>query len=202
MVRQALQLLGERRDFNGYMEIGSTGRYVAGLRANLKLHGPLILLNDIAPTNSPIDIVERGGLRKVGKFVPLADYAPIDSQAVPDASLDFVSCYIGLHHIHPSRLEGFIQSIRRVLRPGGVFILRDHDVRTPEMFKFVSLVHTVFNAGLGVPWETNQQELRHFAPVSDWVQRLRAVGLVDSGKRLLQANDPSDNVLMSFVREG
>jgi FAD/FMN-containing dehydrogenase/SAM-dependent methyltransferase len=202
MVRQALELLGERREFNGYMEIGSTGRYVAGLRANLKLRGPVILVNDIAPSNSPIDVVERGGLRKVGQFVPMADYAPIDAQAVPDESLDFVSCYIGLHHIHPSRLEGFIKSIRRVLRPGGVFILRDHDVKTPEMFTFVSLVHTVFNAGLGVPWETNQQELRYFAPVSDWVQRLRSVGLMDSGKRLLQANDPSDNVLMSFVREG
>jgi len=68
------------------------------------------------------------------------------------------------------------------------------------MDTFVSLAHTVFNAGLGVPWETNRQELRHFAPVATWTQRLEAVGFRDSGKRLLQAHDPSDNVLLAYTR--
>ena len=55
-------------------------------------------------------------------------------------------------------------SIARMLRPGGIFILRDHDVTTPQMHAFVSLAHAVFNAGLGVSWEINAKELRHFAP--------------------------------------
>ena len=88
-----------------------------------------------------------------------------------------------------------------MLRPGGVFILRDHDVTTPQMDAFVSLAHAVFNAGLGVPWETNAKELRHFASVADWVGRLDSVGLRDNGKRLLQAHDPTDNVLMAFVKQ-
>jgi len=87
-----------------------------------------------------------------------------------------------------------------MLRPGGMFILRDHDVKSREMFAFVSLAHAVFNAGLGTPWETNQKELRHFASVEDWVRRVGAAGFTDTGKRLLQAHDPSDNVLMSFIR--
>jgi hypothetical protein len=68
------------------------------------------------------------------------------------------------------------------------------------MDTFVSLAHTVFNAGLGVPWETNKKELRHFAPVATWTQRLEATGFRDSGKRLLQAHDPSDNVLLAYTR--
>ena len=88
-----------------------------------------------------------------------------------------------------------------MLRPGGMLILRDHDVTTPEMFAFVSLAHTVFNAGLGVPWETNRQELRYFVSVAEWVRRLQAAGFADTGQRLLQAHDPSDNVLMAFVKE-
>ena len=88
-----------------------------------------------------------------------------------------------------------------MLRPGGVFVLRDHDVTTPQMDAFVSLAHSVFNAGLGVPWEANRAELRHFAPVAEWVKRLAAVGLHDSGKRLLQAHDPTDNVLMAFTKQ-
>lgn len=69
------------------------------------------------------------------------------------------------------------------------------------MFRFVGLIHTIFNAGTGASWEQNRDELRYFVSIEEWVRRLRAVGLVDQGARLLQPNDPSDNVLMSFVRE-
>ena len=201
MARQTLELLGERRDLNGYVEIGSTGRYASELKKHLRFTGSLVMVNDLAPTNSPVDIVERGQLGKLGGYVPLNDYAPLPAGALPDASVDFISCYIGLHHIERPALEPFVASIRRVLRPGGVFILRDHDVTTPEMDRFVSLAHTVFNAGLGVPWETNKKELRHFAPVAEWVKRLERAGFRDSGKRMLQAHDPSDNVLMAFTRQ-
>jgi FAD/FMN-containing dehydrogenase len=201
MARQTLALLGDRRDIDGYVEIGSTGRYVSVLRKHVRLRGDLALVNDVAPSNSPVDIVERGRLAKLGRWVPLADYAPIGADAVADASVELVTCYIGLHHIEPPKLGPFIASIRRMLKPGGMLIVRDHDVTTPEMFTFVSLAHTVFNAGLGLPWETNRQELRHFVSVAEWVQRLKAAGFADTGQRLLQANDPSDNVLMAFVKE-
>ena len=200
MLRQTLELLGERRDIDGYVEIGSTGRYAGVLRKHLRLSGPLVLVNDVPPSNSPVDIVERGQLAKLGTYVPLDDYAPISAASVPDASVDFVSCYIGLHHIEPRKLEAFVASIRRMLRPGGLFVLRDHDVTTPEMDAFVSLAHTVFNAGLGAPWEVNRQELRFFTSVAEWSRRLQGAGLRDSGKRLLQAHDPTDNMLMAFVK--
>ena len=38
-------------------------------------------------------------------------------------------------------------------------------------------------------------------PVEEWVKRLDKVGLRDTGKRLLQPHDPTDNVLMSFVKQ-
>jgi FAD/FMN-containing dehydrogenase len=200
MLRQTLELLGERRAFDGYVEIGSTGRYASVLRKQLKLTGQLVMINEFAPTNSPVDIVERGQLGKLGRFVPLNDYAPISDADIADASVDLVSCYIGLHHIEPSRFDAFMRSVSRILRPGGVFILRDHDVTSSEMFTFVALVHTVFNAGLNEPWERNAAELRHFAPIADWVSRLAAHGFQDSGKRMLQAHDPTDNVLMAFTK--
>jgi FAD/FMN-containing dehydrogenase len=200
MVRQTLLLLGDKREFDGYAEIGTTGRYMGQLRKAVRLRGPLLLINDVAPSNSPPDIVERGQIGALGTYVPLNNYAPIDAKLVPDASLDLVSCYIGLHHIAPGALGPFMQSIHRVLRSGGLFILRDHDVTTAAMNAFVSLAHAVFNAGLGVPWETNQQELRYFVSVAEWVRRLEACGLRDTGGHLLQAHDPSDNTLMAFVK--
>jgi SAM-dependent methyltransferase len=197
MARQTLDLLSSKRVINGYVEIGSTGRYVSELRKHVEVAAPLVLVNDVAPTNSPVDIMERGGLRKIGSYTPLSTYEPL---ALREASFDLVSCYIGLHHIPLDRLGPFIASITKALKPGGQFILRDHDVVSSEMNTFVSLIHSVFNAGLGVPWETNHVELRFFRPVAEWETLLKAHGLQSSGKRLLQSHDPSDNMLMVFTK--
>lgn len=199
MADQTQRLLGSVKQIQGYVEIGSTGRYISELRKRLNVTGPITLVNDIAPTNSPADIAERGGLAKIGSFVALSDYDPLAS-SIADNSAELVSCYIGLHHCALDKLDAFIASICRVLKPGGTFILRDHDVTSPAMHTFVSLVHTVFNAGLNGAWETNQRELRYFRPVDEWVRYLGERGLRDSGKRELQANDPSDNVLLAFTR--
>jgi hypothetical protein len=200
MAGQTLTLLGDRRRANGYLEIGTTGRYVGALRKQVSLSGPLVLLNDVAPSNSPVDVVERGRLGQVGTFVPLDDYAPLPPGRLPDASIELATCFIGLHHCAPEKLDAFVASIHRVLRPGGTLVLRDHDVTTPEMDAFVSLAHAVFNAGLQVPWEVNCQERRHFAPIATWVERLRAHGFRDQGQRLLQPHDPSANTLLAFVK--
>lgn len=202
MARQTLELLGDRRDIDGYLEIGTTGRYVRALRRQLRLKGDLVLVNDMPGGFSPVDIVERGSLLRAGRFVPLADYAPIPEDAVASDSLDLVTCYIGLHHAAPEVLGGFLRSIQRMLRPGGIFVLRDHHVTTPAAYAFVSLAHTVFNAGLGVPWHVNHEEPRYFASLNHWIVQLDEAGLRDTGKRLLQANDPTANVLMAFVKAG
>jgi hypothetical protein len=199
MGRQTRQLLAGRTRIDGYVEIGSTGRYVGEFDRQFAMHGPLVLVNEVAPGYSPVDLVERGRLRPRGDWVPLNDYLPLPD-TLPAGGFDVVSCYIGLHHAPLDRLEPFVASASRLLRPGGSFILRDHDVTSPPMDAFVSLAHAVFNAGLGVPWETNRAELRFFRPVADWVELLARHGLADSGARLLQANDPSDNVLMAFTK--
>jgi SAM-dependent methyltransferase len=201
MADQTQRLLGGKKQIDGYVEIGSTGRYISELKKRIKVNGSITLVNDVAPTNSPVDIAERGGLFKIGGFVPMNDYDPLPA-SLPDASVDLVTCYIGLHHCPLDKLDAFVSSIVRVLKPGGLFILRDHDVTTPEMHTFVSLVHAVFNAGLNVQWETNQRELRHFRPIAQWVAYLGERGLGDTGKRELQAHDPSDNVLLAFTKAG
>jgi SAM-dependent methyltransferase len=200
MARQTLELLDGRKEVAGYIEIGSTGRYISELRKRLKVREPIFLVNDLAPGWSPVDIVERGGLRKIGGFVPLEDYQPLAAK-LPDAGFELVTCYVGLHHCPLDKLDAFVDSIVRVLSPGGLFILRDHNVPSEEMNAFVSLAHTVFNAGLGVPWDVNRAELRYFRPIEDWVSYLGSRGLHHTGRQLLQANDPSDNLLLAFRKE-
>lgn len=198
MGRQAATLIGAQA-LRDYVEIGTTGRYVRAMRKHLRLTGSVTLVHDVPPGMGPVDIVERGQLRKPQGFVRLNDYAPID---LPAQSADLVSCFVGLHHMAPSRLMPFLESIARITRPGGYFIVRDHDVTTPAMDAFVSLAHTVFNAGLGESWETNRKELRHFASIEDWIARIQTAGFRHTGARLAQAGDPSDNLLLAFVRDG
>ena len=168
MSNQVLQLLGNKTDINGYLEIGSTGRYISELRKHINLSGATLLTNDIEPNYSLGDIFERGQISKLGHFFSLNNYNPISKAEIPDESLDLVTCHIGLHHCTPEILDDYLKSISRILRKDGFFILRDHDVKTPEMATFVSLVHTVFNLGLGISWETDKSEFKAFRSIDEF----------------------------------
>jgi SAM-dependent methyltransferase len=200
MTSETLELLGDVKSINGYLEIGSTGRYISDLRKHIKVDGEIYLINDNAPDNSPGEIFERGQLSKIGRFYDLNDYQPIPPAQIPDESIDLVTLYIGFHHCPEQLFPGFLKSIRRVLRPKGSLILRDHNVQSAEMGTFVSLVHTVFNLGLKVPWEKNEKEHKSFHSIDEWCALVVREGFTDTGKRLYQPNDPSDNALVRLVR--
>ncbi len=200
IVREMRELLGDVKQINGYAEIGSTGRYISQLKKEVKITGPVYLINDLAPTNSPADIMERGQIGKLGTFVDINGYEPISSDVIADNSLDLLTCNIGLHHCPVSKLPGFVKSIHRIIRPGGAFIIRDHNVTTPQMADFVSLVHTVFNAGLKESWQFETKDFKNFKPVEEWSAMITKAGFKDAGKRILQDNDPSDNTLMLFTK--
>lgn len=198
MSNQVLQLLGNKTQINGYLEIGSTGRYISELRKHIELSGNTYITNDIAPDNSIADMMERGQISKIGTFFPLNNYQPITD--IADESLDLINCHIGLHHCPHELLDEYIKSIHRILRKGGMFIMRDHDVKTPEMATFVGLVHTVFNLGLKVSYETDNAEFVSFKPIDEWSKIITAHGFMDSGARVLQDKDPTDNTLVAFTK--
>ena len=201
MQRQTIEILNNTSSLKGYLELGSTGRYVRKLGESPGFTGKVYLSNEYPPDYSIPEIMERGSLHKIGHFFPLNDYEPIPRSEIADSSLDLVTCYIGLHHCPRAKLAAYIASIHRVLRISGCFVLRDHDAGSDEMRVFCSLVHTVFNAGLGVSWEQDRRELRLFEGVEFWVDQVSKAGFVDSQQRLLQANDPSLNTLMCFIKQ-
>lgn len=199
MARQVLQFLGTGKRISGYLEIGSTGRYISELRKHISLSGGIFLSNDIVPDNSIADIMERGQLGKIGRFLPLT-YQPIDELEIASESIDLVTCHIGLHHCPHDLLDGYVASIHGILRKGGLFLMRDHDARTPEMGTFVSLVHTVFNLGLKVDWETNAAEFKSFRSIDEWSRIVSQQGFTENGTRILQHKDPSLNTLVAFAK--
>jgi SAM-dependent methyltransferase len=201
MSNQVLKLLGSKTKIDGYLEIGSTGRYISELRRHINLSGAVHITNDIEPNNSIADIFERGQIKKLGQFFNLNNYQPISEAEIHTDSLDLVTCHIGLHHCPHDLLDGYIKSIKRVLRKGGLFIMRDHDVKTEEMATFVSLVHTVFNLGLNVSWETDNSEFKSFKSIDEWVKIISSYDFKDLGQRILQDKDPSTNTLIGFIKQ-
>lgn len=199
MAKQTAMLLSadDRKHYDGYLEIGTTGRYIKPIGALLPLAGPTFLVNDIAPGTGPIDVIERGALGQIAEFKPLGNYDRID---LPEQSLDLVTNFIGFHHAPLDRVEDFIDSVRTVLRPGGRLVVRDHDVDGSQMDTFVALAHDVFNAGVFLSWADNAKEIRHFRSKEEWTAILAAAGFERDDKMLAQAHDPTDNVLMAFRR--
>jgi SAM-dependent methyltransferase len=199
IVDQTLSFLGAD-PINGYLEIGSPGRYISELRRRVDVRGPVWLVNDTEPSYSAADLMERGGLAKIGTYVPLGDYDPFAGR-IPEGSLDVVTNYIGFHHCPLARLDGFVSSIRRVLRPGGRFVLRDHDVDRRSQWSIVALAHDVFNAGLMMSWDDNHAQVRLFRSIADWTSYLTAAGFRRRTTRLIaQAHDPTNNLLVEFVK--
>jgi SAM-dependent methyltransferase len=200
MARQAASFLTDVKRIDGYIEVGTTGRYLASLSKKVPIEGAVFVLNEASPTYGPIDIIERGGLRKTGDFIAIGDYDPIPTSTVPDATIDLVSNLIGFHHCPVSRLDGFVTGIRRVLRPGGRLLLREHDVTDGQMNTFVALAHDVFNAGVGISWDDNQKQIRGFRSVDNWTAYVEAQGFRRTKQTQLQDHDPTDNAMLEFIK--
>jgi len=201
MTNQTLNLLGYRKSFDGYLEIGSKGRYYSYLKKKLKIKNKIHMIEEKQPNYGPADIFERGSINKVGHYIDLNNYEPIKTSDIPSNSVELVICYIGLHHASPDKLDTFIKSLHRVLKKEGILILRDHDASNEYMIKFASLIHTVFNLGLNETYATDKQEPRFFNSLSHWENKLKLAGFSHNGQKIYQANDPSKNALMRFDKD-
>lgn len=202
MAAETTDLLGEKRAVDGYVEIGTTGRYFNTLRRHLRVSGPRYVVNDESPIYSAEDIFERGQIRKIGGYVPMGDYDAFDRGHIPPGTIDLCTNYIGFHHAPADKLDGFVAAIARMLRPGGTLVVRDHDVDGPEMSSMVGLAHDVFNVGVGIPWDRNEGQVRNFRSIRDLTSYLEARGFRRQRTIRFQEGDPTRNGLMAFQRTG
>lgn len=191
---QVLALIGPFKPIQGYLEIGYPGRMIKPLKKRLNLKGPFLVA---AEKSSLTDYIEAGFPLPYDRFIPLNDYAPIDS--VEEYSLDLVCLYIGLHHIPQEKIDPFLASISRILRPGGHFILMDHDASSSEVSDLADAAHTLFNLGTGVPAEENSREYRNFQSIEYWTTLVAKHGLIRTPQPLyVREGDPTMNSLVRF----
>lgn len=200
LVGQVSNLLGQGVSVKGYCEIGYTGRLIRQMQkqAAMNLTGKKIVVND---KEKLTDYIEAGFPRPYHQFVSLNDYAPLTG-SIDKSSLELVTMPIGLHHVSEDKLPTFLKSIHDVLVPGGSFLLRDHDVKNPDLDALVNVVHSVFNAATGETVDTETTELRNFTSLDHWTQILEDHGFERTASApQIQDGDPTENALLRFVKK-
>lgn len=191
-------LLVDHKKINGYVEVGYPGRMIRPLKSRIEMKGPFYAIIDKEGLS---DYVEAGFPRPYDQFVPLNDYDPISENDIPTASVDLICMYIGLHHAPEKKLDSFIASIKRILRPGGILILMDHDAHTQELQNLVDVVHSIFNSATGVEPEVNNQEIRNFHSLQHWIGQLESHGMIHYKQDpLIRKGDSTLNSLIRFTK--
>jgi SAM-dependent methyltransferase len=102
-----------------------------------------------------------------------------------------------LHHFPENKLNDFLEEIKRILAPGGYFLLDDHDISDQTTKEMADLAHLVFNAVNGVSLQEEMQEVRNFQPMSHWINKLQEHGIncvVNSPDvHMIRPGDPTRN---------
>ena len=121
--------LGKIGELHDYVSIGDNGKLVLSLRESLQMNGQVYIVHDVNPTSTDMAVIlERGSVDPMGIFVPI-DYSQsvADEWSINSNSIDLVTMNQGLHHLPQSHLLEFVGEVYRILRPGGLFIVREHD---------------------------------------------------------------------------
>lgn len=186
----------------GYVSIGDNGKMVLPFREHLGLEGLCYVVHDLDPdaqgNSDPAANVERGSVGPVGEFVPI-DYTRVETLRLPSGCADLVTMNQGLHHLPQARLPFFLAEVMRILRPSGLFIVREHDA-SEALIPMLDLAHSVFNAVTGVSARSERTEIRAFRPVLEWRKLIESAGFIDSMLYAMEAGDPTLDEMMCFVK--
>jgi hypothetical protein len=199
IAEQTEALLQNKKNFSGYLEIGSTGRYLDTLEERFNIDDERYFVSDKQATYSPTDMIDRGQIIKAGSDILLNNYQP-ELNLLPRSSIDLVTVYIGFHHCPINLREEFITKIRDVMRTGASLIIRDHNVINKKMNHIVALAHDVFNLGTSETWQYNNAELRNFYSLTELDLLLNKMGFKSDGRKLFQKGDPTLNALMLYQK--
>jgi hypothetical protein len=114
---------------------------------------------------------------------------------------NLITAYEGLHHVPLDKLNKTITEIYDKLNDGGIFVLREHDVKNYSDLNVAIGVHTLFNLVTGSSYETEINELRNFRSLDEWIRILESHGFIHK-KVYGYQQDKSNNTITIFKKQG
>jgi SAM-dependent methyltransferase len=114
-------------------------------------------LNDSGCQLTGIDVAE-SAIRMAHRSNPHVTYDVYDGLRLPyrDASFDVLFTICVMHHVPVDQRGPFVDEARRVLRPGGTFIVFEHNKFNPLVQWVVSRIPTDRHAVLLSSWRTQK----------------------------------------------
>lgn len=107
---------------------------------------------------------------------------------LPDESADVVLCMVALHHLPAPVQDAALREMARILKPGGRWLVKEHDASDPEALFFIEWEHHLYHIldcakqGQLVQPETYLARSVHaFLPKERWARVLRGHGLQMQG---------------------
>lgn len=98
-----------------------------------------------------------------------------DLSVLPTASVDVISMVHVLHHTG-SNQEQLLAEVARVLKPSGVFLIKEHDSTDTEYDLYLNLVHTC-KQKLFYPEEEEHMPLGCYRSRGGWIEKMHEAGL-------------------------
>jgi ubiquinone/menaquinone biosynthesis C-methylase UbiE len=178
--KHILQKADKFPQINTYLDIGCfDGAITQAIGMHFKLdtcniHGVDIKLYD---STDSADAAESNKYNNI-------TFNEYDGKQLPfeDGSFELVTCLMTLHHIDPLNLPTLISEIMRVLAPGGVVIIREHDTQTHSQEAVaLDLMHDFYDyvwaTDNNYVWEDSHRK-NNYKTHETWAQLFHTVGMV------------------------
>ena len=169
---ELLDQIPDDLEINTIMDIGSSEGTITGE------FGKLLGLSRDNIIAVDIQKPKHGHISKDITFVMIK---PGDSLPAEDESIDIVTASMSFHHI--DTIDQTLDEIYRVLRPGGVLIMREHDARKIDpIFKiYLEVVHGLYATVLSTPLEMSPEDFvndhySNYRSKYEWISLLREHG--------------------------
>jgi SAM-dependent methyltransferase len=154
---------------------GSTGAITSYFAKNLGLDNTSAYSLDIEQWQGNV-------IKKDYKNIKYITIKPTDPINLEENTFDVVTCFQVLHHVDDSELGRTIKDLHKILKKGGLFIIREHDCDNNLTRLLIDIEHTVYESVTNGKNTMNGQHLclyndgNKYKPIDIWISYIESFG--------------------------
>jgi ubiquinone/menaquinone biosynthesis C-methylase UbiE len=123
----------------------------------------------------------------------------------PDNHFDFITSSMVLHHLRDEKLPVAISEIYRVLKPGGTFIVREHNVHPDEQYEMtiiLDFMHEMYDDVLSsdTAWRETSEYYAGYKSLKKWDIMLQKAGFTLNNFQLSFNSNTKFNPVAQYTR--
>jgi ubiquinone/menaquinone biosynthesis C-methylase UbiE len=130
-------------------------------------------------------------------------YTVYDGKYIPynNESFDLITCFMVLHHVPTNNINILINEIFRVMKPGGLLLLREHNAHANDYF-LLDVLHEYYDYVLNSS-HTWEESKGYYNSAEYWAEKLISAGFEYNtipNLRLNNPKNPFNNYIASFKK--